>query len=39
MARWVDGDTRLAESFDGSLTSYRLLMFQVHFLTHIGRPA
>lgn len=31
-------DTQLADSFSGSLTSYRLLMFQVYFLTHVGRP-
>ena len=31
-------DFRLEQTFTGSRTALRLLMFQVYFLTHIGRP-
>merc|ERR1711976_819275 len=36
--RHIDQNVRLRMSFEASLTSYRLITFQVYFLTSIGRP-
>ena len=36
--RHVGTEERLRKTFQASLTSLRLVMFQVHFVSHIGQP-
>lgn len=36
---WCDPQYRINKTFEASLTSLRLLMFQVYFTKHLGRPA